>query len=399
MLIYFSLIAPLILGIILFSKASSKENYISAALQTGITLLVCWLSILLIKYCAVKSTTNDTEYWGSYITKATRYEHWSTWKDETCYRSVPCGTDSKGNTTYCQEPYDCSYCDEHPEKYYMYDNLGNDYEISHDDYYALMKRWETKEKFVELNRNIDHHWNCGIDGDAYDIFWNLLPETSENISTKKTYENKLQACHTLYDYEKISKEEAANLHLYDYPPILYYQQENILGFNYLNIPFRYEDYKKLTNKFKHLNGLLGGSKEAKIFFLIFINKPIDISFKQQAYWCGGNKNEINICMGYNRQQKKLDWVRVFTWCEDKNIEVRLREDLMELNTINKLNIDTVYTIVKYDVEKYYHRRHFKDFNYLNVDVPVWANWLSFTFVLIITITSYLVYLHNINKYI
>lgn len=382
--IYLFLIIPFIFTVGAF-YLSKKDKTKKIAVIVGLsTILLSFLAILLTKYVSVNNATSDTEYIGSYVVKAYRVEDYSTWVEETCYRQVACGTDSKGNTEYCTESYDCSSCHYYPEEYFVVDNLSKETSISKEEYYRLKKLWNSTETFIELNRNIDYHGSCGKDGDMYSISWDGLDIHSLNITTMHTYENKLQACATIYDFETIEDSVAIKDGLYSYPPINYLEQSPILGFEKLGIPMSYNRYTEIENKFKHINGELGNVKQVKMFLLIFKDNSQEIAIKQQNYWKGGNKNEIVICVGYDSLTKNLSWVRPFSWCSDKKIEVELREDIMGLKKITNSNLDTLHNIIKNDIFLYFNRRHFKEFNYLNVDVPKGAYILAFFFTCIIT---------------
>ena len=100
------------------------------------------------------------------------YEPYETYVHATYTRSVPCGSDGKGNTTYCTEIYDCSYCDDISASYYAVTQIGEKHPISSYNYERLVKKFKTTPYFVELNRNINYHSGCGKDGDSYFCDWN-----------------------------------------------------------------------------------------------------------------------------------------------------------------------------------------------------------------------------------
>lgn len=387
--IYLFLLIPFALTVGAFYLSKQDDVKRLALITGGIATSLCFLAILITKYVSVNNVTSDTEYIGSYAVTAYRVEAYSTWVDKTCTRQVACGTDNKGNTQYCTESYDCSECEYHPEYYSMVDNYGKETSISKEEYYKLKEMWNSSETFTELNRHIVYHGGCGKDGDMYSIKWDNLPEHSFNITTEKTYENKLQACATVYDFEKIPDSIATKKELYAYPPIKYFEQPSLLGFEKLEIPMSYKRYVEINNKFKHINGRLGKSKQVKMFLLVFKDESQSVAHLQQNYWQGGNKNEIVICVGYDSKTKNLSWVRAFSWCVDKRIEVELREDIMELGKLTNENLDTLYTIIKNDIILHFNRRHFKEFNYLNVDVPDSAYTWSMVWTCLITAASFL----------
>lgn len=116
-------------------------------------------------------------------------------------------------------------------------------------------------------------------------------------------------------------------------------------------------------KFEWFSGYYGPRNKIKLWTLIFKNKPIDIAFTQEQYWQNGNQNEVVVCIGVD-EKLKFQWVKVFSWCDNKRICVDTREDLMNLGVLNANGMIDIYTK---NVKKYYHYKSFKDFNYLTFE--------------------------------
>lgn len=403
MQIFLFLLIPLIgtlLAIFFFKKEYQQKTIL---INGVITIIISAIAILIVKSVSISNAEADTEYWGYYYIKAQRYEAYTTWVDKLCYRTetYTCGTDSKGNAETCtrEVSYDCSYCDEHSEYYIAYDNNGKQHDISRELYYLLLKKWNINEIFHELNRDIEYNFSCGKDGDMYQINWNGDEKSAHSITVEKTYTNKLQAAHTIYDFADISDELADTLHLYKYPSIDKYQQQTaIIGCDMRGFVTPNE-YDSWYNQLLYINGSLGNWKQSKVFLLFYPNTSTeDIAIQQQSYWKGGNKNEMCICIGYNSYSGKLNWVRCFSWCENKRIEVELREDIMELNTLNG-NLFKLNDIIKHDIIKYFNRRHFKQFNYITVELPKKAYTISLILVLVFSMISVIItYNMMSNKY-
>lgn len=121
-------------------------------------------------------------------------------------------------------------------------------------------------------------------------------------------------------------------------------------------------------------------KKVKIFTLIFYNKPIDIAFKQEQYWEGGNQNELVVCIGIN-DTLGIDWVKPFSWCDNKRILVDTREDIAELK---RLNIDSVYSVYMKNVPLFFHYKSFKDFNYLTFEPT--TGQIAFVYIMTLIVT-------------
>jgi hypothetical protein len=116
--------------------------------------------------------------------------------------------------------------------------------------------------------------------------------------------------------------------------------------------------------------------------LFFKNKDVDIAFKQEAYWANGNQNEVVICIGYSGN--KINWVRPFSWSENKRTLVDLREDISELKTID---LNKMYPLILNSIKLNYHYRDLdKDFEYLSVDLTEHELIVAYLLILVLTFT-------------
>lgn len=367
--IWFSIFLPL-MGVIIAAKYYNRhflwwEYFIGILISiivTGIFLLIL-----------VSNLEDDTEYHGSVVLSAQYTEYYETYVNDTCSRQVACGedysTDSKGvrtcTTRYCTEYYDCSYCDDYPAHWDVYDNLGQSYSISESKYNYLKKIWEN-ESFIKMNRDINYQHGCGEDGNVYNTVWNRDIYTSENITNIKTYTNPTINSNSTFKYRDWTKQEVSDRKLYDYPKKVYLDQNNILGYSIS------DSTKKL---FSYLNGYFGSIYHGRYYLLFFENKSQDIALSQESYWKNGNQNEIVICIGHNKQ--KLTWVKVFGW-NNQLLKIKLREDIMSINEINMLKI---YNICLLNIKHYKCNDLQKEFNFLKPELPTW----SYTFIYILNI--------------
>jgi hypothetical protein len=319
--------------------------------------------ILLLNTIMVHYNTSDEEYLGSYISNVNYYEPWnervSCRHPIYCTRTYPCGTAKSPRT--CTSTYVCGHVhpydvDYHPEHWTKEDNYGSEYSISQPEYNYLKRLFNTKEQFVELNR--DYH---SIDGDAYVNNWAGEPERSSTITKTESYTNKIQASHSVFRFEKITEKEKEKWSLYDYPKVSDYQQKVVLGKKINDITER---------KLKYINGFYGPKKEFKMFILFFKNKSQDVAFKQKSYWDGGNKNEFIICIGIDKSNK-IEWVDAFSWMSKPSLEVEVEDFLMK----NKdANLEKFADWMPKKVNSLWKRRSFKDFDYLQVELTENQLW-------------------------
>jgi hypothetical protein len=95
---------------------------------------------------------------------------------------------------------------------------------------------------------------------------------------------------------------------------------------------------------------------------------------QEAYWDGGNDNELVVCIGLSQKTKEFQWVKPFTWSPERRIIPDVREMIMAHKVFNPESIaHSVWT----QTEKEYKRKDFKEFSYITVEPPTWAIWVTF----------------------
>lgn len=382
---YLSLIFSLVSILILYKLKNENIIPFSLIVIFG-SLGILFISNLINKY----SLTSDQEFNSSIVSNARYYEYWETWVEETCTRQVPCGqtcTTSNGSTScttnYCTETYDCSYCDHNNDYYEAIDEINNSYSIDKIEYDFLRKKWGSDIKFVELNRKINHYGGCGVDGNAYQINWDKNIHKTETYNWIKNFTNRTRLNKSAFNYNlTISDSEAVSMGLYKYPKIKNdYKQEYLLGFDKIKHKYNNATVDSIESSFKYLNGSLGVNNKVHVFVLLFMNKPQDISIKQEIHWEGGNQNEIVVCIGLNNKNNtlKTEWVKSFSWTDNKKTLIDIRENIMELDSIDFFKCNKIISdaIIK---DKYHYKNLDKDFDYLDIDLS--DNTIILDFILV-----------------
>jgi hypothetical protein len=370
---YFALIIPILASVLMLTFYKKKITWWELMLP----ILAGLVLISIFRFTGKKIMVSDTDYRGSLIVEARYYEPWSTWVDRTCTSTCCC--DSKGNNC-TTTTYDCSYCEDHDAKYEVLDDKGHKWSVSAAKYEELKKRWSSIPTFVELNRSIDKHGSCGVDGDMYYVRWNGQVATSEAATVEVSYTNKIQATKSAFNFTSIDHKTAKKMGLYDYPELFdQYRQTAILGLDTIMKGAQADSIKRL---YEFGNGYYGPHKRVKIFVLLYYNKPIDIAFHQEAYWIGGNHNELVVCIGLDKISKEIQWVKPFTWADNKRVIVDTREEIFRSKTFDAR---LVYGAIARSVESFFAPKSFKDFNYLTVDLPTWATITVWLLVLSLTI--------------
>jgi len=382
MIIWIALIIPLIGAFIMLRWF---RQYL-AWWEVAIPILGCLLFTFIFKFTVEMIQTSDTEYWSSLVQKAEYYEAYTTWVSKTCSRTVKVG---KTTTTVY---YDCSYCDENGPEWAVVNDLGERFYISKEFYENLRLRWKSNPQFVELDRDINYHGTCGVDGDKYEVYWDKKPHTSEQTVSSRSYENRIQAAHSAFDFPEVTEEDVKSYKLYEYPEINGFSQEALIGED--SIPWLSKQEKLWGEKMiEYSSGYWGPKVHGKIWVLLYKDCPQTSALMQEAYWDGGNDNDLVICIGLSSKTKELQWTKVFSWTPERKILVDLREDIM--NT-KYLDFTKIREILDNRMSKF-KRKNFKEFNYITVEPPRWA--VITTFIITILLTIGLCYWAIVNKYV
>lgn len=359
MIDWFFIFIPIVAAVILLIFWMKKVVWWEIALL----IVPSAILILLLNTIMVAYRTSDTEYLGYYTVKTTYYEPWnervSCRHPIYCTRTYPCGSGKSRHT--CTSTYVCGHhhaydVDYHPAHWTKTDNSGDEISISQQEYERLQKQFNTKTYFVELNR----HYHT-IDGDAYSVDWGKEPERSDAITKEGSYTNKIRASHSVFKFEDIEPEDASKMGLYDYPAVNDYRQSVVLGWNVDAMTER---------KLQYINGFYGSKKQFKMFILFFKGKSMDIVHKQRSYWEGGNKNEFVICMGTNNFGG-LEWVKCFSWMDKPELEVEVES---YLSSQENIDLKAFSEWMPKQVEEHWHRKDFKDFDYLQVELTETQLW-------------------------
>ncbi len=372
MLIWLALIIPLLT--VLFLLIFFKRRVLWWELV--IPVIVCAIVTTICKFGTEFSQTLDTEYWGGWVTSAEYYESW----DET----VPCTHakyetryDSDGNSYQEFVGYEHAYdVDYHGPYWQVNDSNGFSKRVRESHWNELVSRFGNKS-FVDLHR--DYHLN---DGDKYVTRWSGEDATLLCYVSKHRYENRVQASKSVFNFQEVDPEEHG---LFEYPPINGYRCSAILGYSGSN-------NRQATHQLDIINAKLGALKKIRVMILVFVDKPMEAAIAQQNYWKNGNKNELIICVGVNKQ-KQVQWSHVFSWTEVEKLKVDVRSKVIEQSGETLDLLPVIKWLGPY-VKQYWVKKSFDDFDYLTVEPPGWMVVLTFVLTFLASVISSLWVIHN-----
>ena len=123
---------------------------------------------ILMEFVFKQSNAADTEYLGSYVTRIRHYDAWNEYIHRTCTRTVGSGKHQRTET------YDCSYVDNHPERWTYFDARNKEeYFMTDNEFNVVRKILGTKSVFIDMHR--DYYTK---DGDAQEWAWDGSIENS-----------------------------------------------------------------------------------------------------------------------------------------------------------------------------------------------------------------------------
>jgi hypothetical protein len=353
-IVWFAAVIPLVVLAITFSKFKNRVVWWEVLVQVAVPISL----ILLSKWMIETSQTNDTEFWGGWGVRAEYYEDWN--ERVSCRHPIPCSHstyDSKGNytgTAHSNDGYSHLYdVDYHPPYWEIDDSNGDSHRISKPFFASLTKRWGNQKK-VDLGRSF--HDN---DGDKYVTVWDQKKATLEAVTTQHTYENRVAVSDSVFNFKEIENPE--ELGLFEYPKISGYKQRVILGKGGA-------DHVQAEKELNYFNATLGRKKQVRLFLLIYRNTDMATAMDQEAYWKGGNKNELVSCVGVD-DENAVQWSYVFSWSKSEELKAEARNQLVGQE---KLDLPAYVAWLGPAVDKSFVRLEFAEFDYLSVEPPWWA---------------------------
>jgi hypothetical protein len=377
MYIFASLLIPIFTAIILLLFFKHKTLWWEFLIPIGVSLVI----ILIFKFAGEGFQTRDTEYWSDVVIESRYYEAWD--EEVSCRHPIyeeQCSGSGENRTCYDvyvgdEHSYDV---DDHPRHWRAYTKLGWTIGISQNEYNRLKIKFNN-ETFKNLNR--DYH---SYDGDMYFSIWDGSDEKLEYTVKEFTYENRIQASNSVFNYPEPDTTDIKNYKLFTkYPDIgisnSIPKQRHILGM----------DDKKAERKLEILNGRLGSKKQVRVFFMIFDNQPIRAGQLQQAMFGGGNKNEFIVAMSVDKD-KNIQWCYPITWSENELLKIEVRNFVQQEQ--KKMDLSELVDFLYPKIEKDFVRREFAEFSYLKVEPStsqiIWC--LSLTLIVNIIISIFVI---------
>lgn len=373
-MIYLIWLLPLLVALVTYVIFRNALAIKVGAFGIAITIIYSLSHVAIAKHGMMQ----DTEWWGNYAVSVHYYDDWD--EEVHCRHSYKCNcyttTDKDGHShEHCSTCYYHAYdVDYHAEHWSMrYDN-GEEHRITKYEYDKYCKMWGDKKYKIELNR--DYHSN---DGDDMACNWNLVPNTCESITTEHTYENRVQASNSIFKASHVDTTEVRQYKLYNYPTCSNGYQQVVLGYN-----GHIDD--ETIRLLKYINGYYGSKKQFKLFVCCYYNQAELVAERQHSYWDNLNKNEFLVCVGLNKNNE-IQWAKSFSWMDKPMLSAQADQYLRATKTFSPKEFAKWLPA---NIENHWHRKHFRDFNYLQVDITQSQYTAIFIVILLMCIAQALV---------
>jgi hypothetical protein len=398
-MVIFAFFIPII-GIAIVLLGFSEK----VTLSEGITFLVVpWLTLIVCSFVFKKLIALDTEIWNGWVTQVEYYEAW--YEKVSCQHRKPCVhkkecthwetyIDSQGRQCKRQlHPYDTEHdydlehdCDlkYHPPEYNLYTSNDEMVKIDGNHYNQLARKFKDEVRHnIYRSKKYDpiadahlklpdtkYRYDSDTDqGDKYVSTWYPSHSEKEPTSIMHHYENKLKASNSIFKFSKIDKKSWA---VYKYPKVYdYYKCSKILGANPAD-----PKIDSASHRLHLKNANLGKQKQVNMMVLLWKNQPREIIQMQRAYWQGGKKNDFIVGI-VTDEDHNIQWVDCISWTEVELLKLQVIDQIKQMKQLDLLK---AVDIMSSHVEKQFIRKEFKDFQYLSVDMPLWAVLLIYILV-------------------
>lgn len=348
---YLLWLIPILAAIVLFALTKN-----TIAFKIGGAAFVAVLTYTLVHSAIMRSNlTSATEWWGNCVKSVHYYDDW----DEEvscrhpiyCTESYECG-DSKHSRT-CTREYVCGHehlydVDYHPEYWTLMWDDKSEKEITHQQYDRYSGSWGGKLYKIDLHRR--YHSN---DGNDMACDWDGRPETSETRVTEHRYENRVQASNSVFRADRVDSTDVSQYKLFEYPRD---GRRIVMGAVIVD--------SATCKMLDYVNGYYGSRKQFKLFVCVFRGQPEVAAERQHSYWRNLNKNELLVCVGVDGANK-VQWSRSFSWMDVPVLSVKVDRWFAEHK---RLDLASFSRWLPAQVESDWSRKHFKDFNYIKIDI-------------------------------
>lgn len=325
LLLAFPIIWPLIARVIFHTTITWKEMMLNVG-------IVC-IAVALVWFGGRYAQMADVEIWNGAVTG--KDQVWT-----SCEHSYRCNCrescSGSGSNRTCTTT--CDTCYEHSNDYdwEVYTTAG-DFTIARVDRQGIFepRRWTDVRKGEPAS--IEH---------MFANYIKAVPESLFNNSSEAIagFEDQLPEYPRTYDYHRVDR--------------------------IIPIGVEVRDAEAWDHELEMQLRALGPAKQVNVLVVLTRNPDRAYVNALEAHWLGGKKNDVVLVLGVPAYPK-ISWVSVMSWTEEEIFKVKLRDDVLDLGSVDPKRINDL--IVQH-VDKSFVRRPMADFEYLKdeIDPPFWV---------------------------
>lgn len=322
-MVVFLVVLPFILLMTVFKD--NKEFSISdAALSSFVSLIICFGTFNF----GVGMKVDDVEVRSGEVTNKTRVE-------DSYQESYSCGTSEKPKTCY-RTIYRVTWT--------VITNVGS----------RVVDKVESRFRTVYATPN-PHRYKIIQIGEpaALDYtFRNYVKGSPESLFGSRMIEKQ---------HETLVKE---------YPAVVYdiYRARRVV-----NLAGAEQQTKEWNDLLAEKHKVWGYKNKANVM-LVFVKDPdflIGMSLKN--FWLQGKQNDLVVVVGLGENGSEILWTDVFSWTENELLKLKLKDDLLNLKTVE--NKTAFIEAIDKHMPDFKYRDMEKDFKYLEVDIKPEPYWL------------------------
>lgn len=323
---------------VFYFKVKRKDEFIKNS-AIIITILMVIFNVLF--YASYHSSVMYREVRNYHIVKISHQEKYS--KRVSYTVRIPCGRDKNGNTKYRTET---RYRTDYLGPYFIaYSNSGNEFAITESEYNYWKNKWNT-EKHIRTIKGTTAAFSKRMDGKYFEATWNnefydIYPKPEVHF-----YKNVLRNSNSVFGFK--------------YGGDIKHPVDN--G-NTNGVISDISLTASETSEFAFLNALEGGRHQIHIITIITTNRA-DNSLETLNNWGGLNKNELAVFIGVDNN-RNIIWCNTHSWMDNSKCEDAIRDRIVMLKIFDAAKIREIYQ----NNLKYWNRKQFKDFDYIEVKTP------------------------------
>jgi hypothetical protein len=344
---------PAIIALIVFAfhtdeKPQSSQYGYRSWLPNQITLNEFLIQLLVqsILICGIYGITmfsslSDIEIWNGRVT-AKKMERVHCRHGYPC-RPYPCMCGKKG----CSTCWHVCYVHGYDQDWNVYNNIGESFSIDHVDSQGLKEPLD---------------WTKVVIGEATasrHSYTNYIKYSSNSLFKKGDYGTK----HTFAGYPMFIR-------------------------NYFKLDRLVDPDKVATDPdqwnidISSVAADVGKTKQANVIVYLARNKPADFFNGLEFTWFGAKKNDVVAVINVD-DKNNITWVDVMGLVKDELFKVMLRDDIMDIKTLDRSKI---MAVIRNDIEHFYERRPMADFKYLLYTTKISTGWFIFAFILSVIVS-------------